>query len=515
MPTRLHTRPDRPEVTFRFNGKTLRGYEGEPIAAALMANGVDVFQRSLKYHNPRGVRCAHGRCGQCMVSVDGRPNVRSCSEQLKAGMNVRTQRGWPSAAFDLGRIMGSLTAQMPHGFHYRMFIRPAFLRPVFFGFIRKLSGYGAVDGDPKHAVTISPARAVRDVDVLVVGGGVAGMACAAAASERGASVVLIDDDRELGGHGRFVPGSDVSTAVSRTLSTCEVLLGRQAIAFDGGVLAAITADAIEKFRPKILVIATGGYDFIPPFRGNDGPRNYGMRAALRLLSGWGVLPASLATVVGPGANRLASTLADAGINAQTESGPRAPVRGEAMVYTESVPTHELQFAAGVAMTVDENGALVGQLGEGGVTSRPDVFVTGEAAGNCDFAEAAVRGAETGAAVVRALAGEHIPWTNGKPPTVAPPQGPVAGAMLCFCEDVTEDEFAEALHGDFPDIETAKRYTSLSMGVCQGKYCLHRARCITSAVRGTPLTDTPITVQRPPFISAPLGVVAAQREEVSK
>jgi hypothetical protein len=199
----------------------------------------------------------------------------------------------------------------------------------------------------------------------------------------------------------------------------------------------------------------------------------------------------------------------------SETLPREPLRDEAVIFTHSIPSHELQYAAGVAMTVNEDGAVVAQLGEGGVTSRPDVFVTGEAAGNCGHDEAARRGLATGNAVVRALAGEHIPWKNGGPPKVVTPQGPVPGAMLCLCEDVTEDEFAEALRGDFPDIETAKRYTSLSMGICQGKYCLHRARCITAHVQGVPLADVPMTVQRPPFVATPLAVAAAQPDEVAK
>lgn len=81
-------------VTFEFEGQTLEGLEGEPIAAALHANGV----RELRDHKgrPRGLFCAIGNCSSCLMEVDGVPNVRVCTEPLKAGMSVRKQKGYGS-----------------------------------------------------------------------------------------------------------------------------------------------------------------------------------------------------------------------------------------------------------------------------------------------------------------------------------------------------------------------------------------------------------------------------------
>ena len=88
----LDFKEDRP-VRFTFDGKELEGYEGEPIAAALHASGVRVLRESPELKRPRGFFCAIGNCSSCLMTVDGRPNVRICVEKLREGMNVTTQKG--------------------------------------------------------------------------------------------------------------------------------------------------------------------------------------------------------------------------------------------------------------------------------------------------------------------------------------------------------------------------------------------------------------------------------------
>jgi hypothetical protein len=81
------------EVEFLFEGRKLKGFENEPIAAALTANGVRVFRITEKMKRPRGFFCAVGKCSCCLMEVDGRPNVMVCMEPLKAGMRVKLQTG--------------------------------------------------------------------------------------------------------------------------------------------------------------------------------------------------------------------------------------------------------------------------------------------------------------------------------------------------------------------------------------------------------------------------------------
>ena len=91
--------PERKLVKFTYNGKTLEGYEGEPIASALRVAGVMAHRYTAKKHEPRGVFCAIGRCTDCVMVVDGKPNVRTCVTPLKEGMKVQTQYGVSAEPF--------------------------------------------------------------------------------------------------------------------------------------------------------------------------------------------------------------------------------------------------------------------------------------------------------------------------------------------------------------------------------------------------------------------------------
>ena len=87
-------RGDEPQmVTILLDGSPVNAVSGEPIAAALMAVGIKVLRRTSKTSEPRGLFCAVGLCTDCMMTVDGVPNVRTCITPVRDGMRVRTQRG--------------------------------------------------------------------------------------------------------------------------------------------------------------------------------------------------------------------------------------------------------------------------------------------------------------------------------------------------------------------------------------------------------------------------------------
>ena len=81
------------QISFTFDGRPMEGLEGEPIAVALKENGVMIHRYTAKEHRPRGVFCAIGRCTDCVMVVDGRPNTRTCITPLRQGMVVQTQYG--------------------------------------------------------------------------------------------------------------------------------------------------------------------------------------------------------------------------------------------------------------------------------------------------------------------------------------------------------------------------------------------------------------------------------------
>ena len=88
----------RKEITIEVDGREIPAFEGEPIAAALLAAGIRIFRVTPEKHRPRGVYCAIGRCTDCAMTVDGQPNVRTCTTPTRDGMRIQTQEGlgtWP------------------------------------------------------------------------------------------------------------------------------------------------------------------------------------------------------------------------------------------------------------------------------------------------------------------------------------------------------------------------------------------------------------------------------------
>ncbi|MBU0951335.1 MAG: (2Fe-2S)-binding protein [Elusimicrobia bacterium] len=81
------------KIKLWVNGRQLEAYENEPIAAALANTGLKVFHRTQELNEPRGIFCAIGRCTDCVMIVDGQPNVRTCVTPAKNGMRIQTQKG--------------------------------------------------------------------------------------------------------------------------------------------------------------------------------------------------------------------------------------------------------------------------------------------------------------------------------------------------------------------------------------------------------------------------------------
>ncbi|HEX4658243.1 MAG TPA: 2Fe-2S iron-sulfur cluster-binding protein, partial [Streptosporangiaceae bacterium] len=172
------------ELTFNWNGKAFRGYAGDTIVSALAAAGERVFSRSMKYHRPRGLLTASFHDPGCMVQVGDEPNVRGAHRLLADGMAVTSQNTWPSLRFDVkaanrfaGRFLGA-------GFYYKTFMRPQALWPAYESVLRRFVIGGSVSPDTPHTL---PEKRHAHPDVLVAGGGPAGMAAALAAARAGAS----------------------------------------------------------------------------------------------------------------------------------------------------------------------------------------------------------------------------------------------------------------------------------------------------------------------------------------
>ncbi len=192
-------------IEFSWNGRTLRGYRGDTLASALLANNQWLLARSFKYHRPRGVTSAGVEESGALVTLgEGArrdPNVKASTQELFPHLVARAQNAWPSVQFDCGAIANVLSKFLPAGFYYKTFMGPRIIRGTavwmqFEKLIRRAAGLGESSRLPdpdeyEHAHAFC--------DVLVIGGGVAGLSAAAAAKRAGLDVLLVEQDFELGG----------------------------------------------------------------------------------------------------------------------------------------------------------------------------------------------------------------------------------------------------------------------------------------------------------------------------
>ena len=134
-------------VSFAFNGKNLRGYEGDTLASALLANDQMLVGRSFKYHRPRGVIASGAEEPNGLVNLGKgstfEPNQRMTTTELFEGLSATSQNHWPSLEFDVGAINTHLSRFLPAGFYYKMFIHPRpFWKHVYEPIIRHSAGLG-------------------------------------------------------------------------------------------------------------------------------------------------------------------------------------------------------------------------------------------------------------------------------------------------------------------------------------------------------------------------------------
>jgi sarcosine oxidase, subunit alpha len=191
-------------ISFTFDGKRYGAFAGDTLASALLANGVHLMGRSFKYHRPRGPIAAGAEEPNALVSVDrggGRmtPNLRATQVEVYDGLVAISQNRWPSLGFDVGAVNDLAPAGLlGAGFYYKTFMAPtAAWKHLYEPLIRRAAGLGAApkDPDPDHY-----AHLYAFCDVMIVGGGAAGLAAALAASEAAsARVILCDEQPEFGG----------------------------------------------------------------------------------------------------------------------------------------------------------------------------------------------------------------------------------------------------------------------------------------------------------------------------
>ncbi len=324
-------------IALELEGQPVRAFSDEPVAVALYAAGVRVLSRSIKYHRPRGAFCFAGACNGCLMRVGGVPNLKSCRETARDGLQCQRQNALPSVEIDM---LAAADWLFPRGMdHHTLGTSSRALNAVLRKVVRQVGGLGLLPDRDGHT---SPYRAPHDLAVCVIGAGPAGLSAATAAASHGRQTLLLDTDVAPGGSLHAEPGGHArARALAERADSAGVERWHGALALGfypddhGGCLAVRRGTGLERIRARAYVVATGGHDQNALFPDNDRPGVLAARAAGRLLHRHGVRPGERLAILhdggraAPFATRLFESLAAAGVPASLVTPPRtiAKLRG--------------------------------------------------------------------------------------------------------------------------------------------------------------------------------------------
>jgi sarcosine oxidase subunit alpha len=565
-------------ITFTFDGRAVTAFEGDTLGSALYATGRRTFSRSFKYHRRRGLMCCAGSCPNCLVTVDGAPGLRACTEPAREGAQVAHLNASPGLELDLmsatDLIGGPFT---PPGFYYKTFIRPRRLWPAYEWVLRHAAGLGRLPkAQPERRWRTEYRR--RHADVLVVGGGHAGLSAAIAAAELGADVVLADDGVEPGGRLLWEGGHEQARQLAERARRAgvEVLRSAPALGCFDGLVPIWDRDTLHQVRARQHVFATGAIEQPLVFDGNDVPGVMLSGGARRLASLYSVPPGSRAVIVTtsdrgiraalalrdagvvvlavadlrPSRSRPAERLATSGIevlNGWTVVATRGrrAVKSAVLAPARGSSAERRELECDLVVVSGGEAPATSLIAQAGGSTRydpgcghfrldklpPGAWAAGQVAGEGDYQLAGISGELAGRQAAQALGfGDNRSAARGfelrkrlaggrgaaeaVPPAVQRGK-PRGKAFACLCEDVTAKDIHRTVEEGYDSIELCKRFTSVTMGPCQGRMCQLPAIRLMAAETGQDLETIGTTTARPPWSTVPLGALAGRPIEPAK
>ncbi len=466
------------ETTFFWNGRRMTGRAGDTIAEALHRNGVQVLAFSRKHHRPLGHSGSYAAGVQ--ARVDGRPNTRLDLEPLTEGARVEMQNTWPAPGLDLLSLARFIPAPWLRGGFEHGRLAPsggkAFL--LWERLLAWLAGV-ATPPPPELAAAARPARRV-DLDVLVIGGGPAGIAEANAAAARGLGVGLVTRGEGLARYAGAM-GTDPGQPVPEvTVFNGIEMFGAYR---DGRLLAGAPHQHDQGavlFHAAEVVLATGRQSIPPLVPGSHLPGVMAARGALVMAARTGLMPGQAIAVFGSGD--------------ETRVAERLRQLGGSVIHAGSVA--DLARIRGLArvtgVTLSEGGKIAcdAVVHAGPWQADHGLIFQARAEGGLQLMDrpgtSALRLAGSAATPDDAI---HVP-RNISPKVV-----------ICPCMDVNAGELLSHIDAGEHDPEVLKRLTSCGMGPCQGWPCWNGMLALLAARSGRDLADF-----RRPSARAPRGAL---------
>jgi sarcosine oxidase subunit alpha len=547
-------------ISFTWNGKPATGFEGDTIASAIAAGDNRIMSRSMKYHRPRGLLTADFWDPNAFVQVGDEPNVRSGHRLLTAGIDVTPQNVWPSLDYDIKAANQLVGRFLAPGFYYKTFIHPQKLWPVYEKVLAQFAPGGTVDYESDMAYFD---KRYTHPDVVVAGGGPAGLAAATAAAEAGASVLLVEHEHHLGGHLRYGTNDDralasvlevAARAAGVEILTNSTVTGRYEDNFLGIVQRshAIASERLIKARAKTLIVAAGLIERPYVFEGNDRPGVMLASAVRRLINLYAVKPGDRAVVftANDSGDQTVADLERAGVQIAKVVDARS---GGNVVATDGSQKAVKSVTLGDGSSIDAD-LLVTAVGWTAPTSllnmsgdRPiydpsaarffpdrapdNVLVTGGIAGDGTFEQLVEHGKQTGIlAAGRASAVAHrlqattaraVAVTSDEPAMPADSRAPLGRdahpelfrstthGIVDYSEDVGSKDLVSATREGYDSVELLKRYTTATMGPAQGKLETVNTVAVLAEARGETIAEVGTTIWRPPYAPLTLGALAGR------